>query len=89
LLAGPDGAVWADVANRAPAARAFGVTCHRIGPGGDLHDVHDRWSSAYGVGAAGAVLIRPDGFIAWRGGDAADQTQRSFARALDQVRDAT
>jgi putative polyketide hydroxylase len=35
---------------------------------------------AYGVGAAGAVLIRPDGFVAWRSATAA-----GGAKALDEA----
>jgi hypothetical protein len=39
---------------------------HGIRPVGNLEDRANRFSSAYGVGTEGAVLIRPDGFIAWR-----------------------
>jgi putative polyketide hydroxylase len=46
----------------------------------DPEDVADRFSAAYGVAADGAVLIRPDGFIAWRHATAADG-----AKALDMA----
>jgi 2-polyprenyl-6-methoxyphenol hydroxylase-like FAD-dependent oxidoreductase len=36
-----------------------GVTLHRVEEGGFL--------AAYGIGAEGAVLVRPDGHVAWRG----------------------
>jgi hypothetical protein len=49
-------------------------------PAGDLEDVANRFSTAYGVGTDGAVLIRPDGFIAWRHANPADG-----ARALDDA----
>jgi putative polyketide hydroxylase len=56
------------------ACRALGVSCHAIAPAGDLDDPEGRFSRAYGTSADGAVLIRPDGFVAWRqatSGDAA------------------
>ncbi|MEU1366699.1 FAD-dependent monooxygenase [Streptomyces sp. NPDC005803] len=64
----------ADVAWRPAAARvgdrlgmrldAFGIG---TGPGGDLvpEDGAD-WAEAHGTSAEGAVVVRPDGFVAWR-----------------------
>lgn len=63
-----------DVAWRRAAARvgerlgvrldAFGIGS---GPGGDLEpeDGAD-WAEAHGTSAEGAVVVRPDGFVAWR-----------------------
>jgi len=34
--------------------------------GVDFADLNGRWPDAYGVAADGAVLIRPDNFVAWR-----------------------
>ncbi|MFJ9060058.1 hypothetical protein [Streptomyces sp. NPDC102409] len=50
------------------AASTLGVDliCHRIAPGdGALTDVRGRRAEAYGVGAVGVVLARPDGVVAW------------------------
>ncbi len=44
----------------------LGLPCIRIGCGDDDMDVENRFHEVYGIGADGAVLIRPDGFIAWR-----------------------
>jgi hypothetical protein len=36
-----------------------------------LRDPGDAFADAYGISAAGAVLVRPDGFVGWRAeGDA-------------------
>ncbi|WP_169979482.1 FAD-dependent oxidoreductase [Microbispora sp. H10836] len=59
LLTGPDGGEWA-----AAAAREAGLEVHRIGAG--LRDPEDRFPGAYGITKTGAVLVRPDGFVAWR-----------------------
>jgi putative polyketide hydroxylase len=29
---------------------------------------NDAWTAAYGVGRGGAILVRPDGYVAWRSG---------------------
>jgi putative polyketide hydroxylase len=65
---------------RSSASRTLGVEWYGIQPAGNLEDVADRFSTAYGVGTDGAVLIRPDGFVAWRHVAAADG-----ARALDDA----
>jgi putative polyketide hydroxylase len=41
---------------------------YRIGPAGDLRDPDDAWARSMGVSSGGAILIRPDGFVAWRSG---------------------
>ncbi|MFE1753265.1 FAD-dependent oxidoreductase [Streptomyces anandii] len=73
LLAGPDGAAW-EKAGRAAAERA-GLTLDvlRVGGDGALGDPSGAWGPAYGVGAEGAVLVRPDGVVAWRSPTAAGE----------------
>ena len=80
LMSGPDGNGWSDCVRRSSLAGALGVACHGIRPAGNLEDHANRFSTAYGVGTDGAVLIRPDGFIAWRHITAATGT-----RALDDA----
>ncbi len=74
LFTGPEGAAWA------AAARRLGLEAFRFGAdlGGD--------ASRIGLGAAGALLVRPDGFIAWRSDhaarDPAAELEAVLARAL-------
>ncbi len=66
LLAGAEGAAWCDAA--AAAARPFEgleLDCHCVG-GAALRDPEARLGEAYGLSPAGAALVRPDGFVAWR-----------------------
>jgi 2-polyprenyl-6-methoxyphenol hydroxylase-like FAD-dependent oxidoreductase len=37
-----------------------------IGDGGELRDAESEWHATYGVEPGGAVLVRPDGYVAWR-----------------------
>src|SRR5262245_841438 len=66
LLSGADGAAWRDAALHVANRLGVELVARRIGAGGDLVDVDGRWPSAYGVTSTGAVLVRPDGLIAWR-----------------------
>src|SRR5690606_18837134 len=66
VLAGPDGRRWRDRAEEAAKALGIPIDFWQIGAGG-LVDVYDRFLSAYGLTPGAAVLVRPDGFVAWRG----------------------
>jgi putative polyketide hydroxylase len=79
LLAGHDGGAWVDAARSLTDTL---VEVYRIGGDGDLADPDDSWANAYGVSVRGAVLIRPDGFVAWRSADAADDPVRQLASVL-------
>ena len=51
-----------------------------IGDGGDLADPEGQFRSTYGVEDGGAVLVRPDGYVAWRSRDrVADPTEALHA----------
>ncbi|MFJ4279533.1 FAD-dependent monooxygenase [Streptomyces massasporeus] len=64
LTAGASGP-WADAAR---AGRDLGLvmTVRGIGEGGDYADVEGTFTERYGIAPGGAVLVRPDGFVAWR-----------------------
>ena len=61
LLAGSDGAAWCDAAK---AIAAPAVTAYRIGA--DVIEAEGSLTEALGISDSGAVLVRPDGFVAWR-----------------------
>jgi hypothetical protein len=64
LLAGPGGDAWCTVA--AEVERELGVPIDRYRIGGPgLRDLGG-FTKAYGLGEDGAVLVRPDGHVAWR-----------------------
>jgi 2-polyprenyl-6-methoxyphenol hydroxylase-like FAD-dependent oxidoreductase len=84
LISGPGGDAWSECVRRSAAARALDVAWHGIQPAGELEDPTDRFSTSYGVGTDGAVLIRPDGFIAWRQATVANAASNLDA-ALEQL----
>ncbi len=65
LLAGAGGHDWTEAAT-ALAATGISLKAHRIAPDGDLANPDGRFEKTAGVGAQGALLLRPDGVIGWR-----------------------
>jgi 2-polyprenyl-6-methoxyphenol hydroxylase-like FAD-dependent oxidoreductase len=59
------------------AAQAASLDAHRIEA--------PVFATAYGTGADGAVLVRPDGFIAWRARHAPEDGERELSSALAQI----
>ncbi len=78
LLAGADGQAWCDAAEAAGAELGIAIEsrCMTDAPG---------FAELYGTGAAGAVLLRPDGFVAWRARSAAGDGGKVLAGALRQI----
>ena len=75
LLTGRDGDAWREAARRADLPSWPSLRVHAIGEGGDLTDPDGDWHEAYGVEAAGAVLVR-----------AATATSRGAASQALQIR---
>ena len=65
LLAGPDGGRWLDAA-RSAAAGLSGLPIDAWRIGDELADPAGGFLTSAGIGPAGATLVRPDGFVAWR-----------------------
>lgn len=66
LLAGPDGDAWCRAARDAAGQYGLELDVFCVGGGGNFSDPAGRFTEVYGIGANGAVLVRPDGFVAWR-----------------------
>ncbi|GAA2299372.1 FAD-dependent oxidoreductase [Streptomyces hawaiiensis] len=78
LLTGPDGTAW-----QGPAA-GLGLSFHRVGAE-ETPEVVERFLARYGVQRTGAVLVRPDGFIAWRSGGVVGEPAGALRAVLDAV----
>ena len=61
------GGGWSlSTAAREAANAARGLTLEAYTFGQELRDPENSFAAAYGITAKGAVLVRPDGFVAWR-----------------------
>jgi hypothetical protein len=70
LLTGPGGAAWR-------AAAPAGIDVHRIDEPG--------WAEVYGTRPDGAVLVRPDGHVAWRCAGPPETATTGLAEAVGAV----
>jgi putative polyketide hydroxylase len=77
LLAGAKGAAWVAAAERAAQRLDVPLAAYRFGI--DLEAAGG--AAAHGIGPDGALLVRPDGFVAWRAAALVEQPER----VLDEV----
>jgi putative polyketide hydroxylase len=85
VLAGPEGGACVEAARSvAKDVEGLELDVHVVG-GRDLPDPERRFAAAYGLTASGAVLVRPDGFVAWRAKSAPHDPKRALAGALRAI----
>ena len=84
LLTGPRGQAWQVAGHQAAREIALPISEHTIGPAAGL-ETDDDWMGLYGLETDGAVLVRPDGHVAWRSRTTATEalpTMRALLRLL-------
>lgn len=81
LLAGPRGASWRQAATEVAAELGIPLAVHVVDE--DLLDTEGQWADRYGL-TDGAVLLRPDGILAWRAESAAESPER-LREALERL----
>jgi hypothetical protein len=64
LITGPGGHAWLDAASTAAAMSPYPISAYAVGT--DLDSTDGIFCERFGLGTDGAVLVRPDGHIAWR-----------------------
>jgi putative polyketide hydroxylase len=83
LIAGPKGQAWGGIADLAARSTDLALQCHVIGKG--LADVESTFSARFGLTDTGAVLVRPDGYIAWRSRELRPDSEDALVEALRSV----
>jgi len=82
LFAGERGGPWRDAARAVSASLGVPMSAYTVGAEGDVGDPEGRWAAAYGVEKDGAVLVRPDGHVAWRERSGVSDPAREVERAM-------
>jgi 2-polyprenyl-6-methoxyphenol hydroxylase-like FAD-dependent oxidoreductase len=81
LLTGEDGAGWAAAGRRVADELSVPMTVYPLGTPGGLTDPDGSVLSVTGLTSRGALLVRPDGFVAWR----SDESAADPAATLNEV----
>ncbi|MGW1542734.1 FAD-dependent oxidoreductase [Streptomyces sp. NPDC002309] len=85
----PAGQAWHAAARRIAEADGVRLDAYRIGAGADaelaLDAQDDDWAQTHGTSADGAVLVRPDGFVAWRAATSAADPEAELRQVLATV----
>ncbi|WP_344408110.1 FAD-dependent monooxygenase [Streptomyces viridochromogenes] len=88
LLAGSGGQKWRAAVEKASANLGVPVEAYLVGTGPD-HDLAPEagadWAELHGTAEDGAVLVRPDGFVAWRADAAMPDADRVLTNVLQSV----
>jgi hypothetical protein len=86
LFSGADGAAWTGAADAAARELGIDLETHSIGSG-EFSDPGGAFTDSYGITTTGAVLVRPDGFVAWRATTDADASAEVLTAVLGGILD--
>jgi putative polyketide hydroxylase len=87
LLTGASGQAWQQAVSQIAPSLHLPLSAETVGGRGALQDGHGAWAAAYGIEEDGAVLVRPDGYVAWRVRSAPDDAEAVLRRVFDQLLD--
>ncbi|KAH6618821.1 FAD binding domain-containing protein [Boeremia exigua] len=85
LLTGIGGDAWISAAESVSHSMGIPIRAYKIGYGGNFLDCYREWHKVRGVGEDGAILVRPDHFVAWRCQALAEAPARKLSSVLKQV----
>ena len=83
FIAGPEASSWWHSAHVVAEHAGLPIAIHRLGQEG-LEDPDGRFLDTYGLTARDALLVRPDGFVAWRS-KTSSGSPSAIAAALAQI----
>lgn len=81
LLTGIGGDAWV----RAAKAQILDIATVVVGPGQEYEDPYGDWAGLSEVSDAGVLLVRPDGFVAFRHAEAPENAEQLLTDALRQI----
>jgi 2-polyprenyl-6-methoxyphenol hydroxylase-like FAD-dependent oxidoreductase len=84
LLTGPARNSWRDAARAAANATGIALDCKQVEAAG-LTDPSGTFAAAHGIGPTGCVLVRPDGFVAWRASEDSEALQDRLQAVFAQI----
>ena len=85
LITGPSGEGWVKAADQVGQQIGIAISAVTISDGGDCVDIEGAWGAVRGITDAGAILVRPDNFVAFRAPDTVADPQATLTDALSMV----
>ena len=85
LITDEEGKGWISATERFAAKHSVKVLTAQIGAPPYIRDYEDHWQRAKGVEQGGALLVRPDNFIAWRSLQQSKKDGREVVDALESL----
>ena len=85
LFIGSSGADWAASAEAVSAKLSVPISVCSIGTESETRDSDGQWAQLTGVRPDDALLVRPDGFVAWRSDSLPRSPEDRLAEVLCQV----
>jgi 2-polyprenyl-6-methoxyphenol hydroxylase-like FAD-dependent oxidoreductase len=85
LFIGSSGAPWASAADAVSDMLKVPISVHSIGPDTEIRDIEGRSAELTGLSPDEALLVRPDGFVAWRTGALPPSPESRLGEVLCQI----
>ena len=85
LFSGERGAAWRRAALAVAKTLGVPMAAYTVGADSNVRDIDGRWAAVYGVESDGAVLVRPDGHVAWRERSGVPDPERAIEAALRTI----
>jgi 2,4-dichlorophenol 6-monooxygenase len=86
LIAGEDGHAWVEAATAVAQRLGIPLRAARVGHGAvDYVDMRMAWTKQREISREGAVLVRPDGYIAYRSSGSVDDPDAVLSSVLTQM----
>lgn len=87
LLIGSEGQAWEQAVREISPSLPLPLKSYRIAADGDLNDPENRWQTTYEITSTGAVLIRPDGHVAWRSKALVSDSKQILSNIINKLFD--
>lgn len=85
LLTADTSEKWRSAITRLNKYLPFDVLCYTVGESGDYNDINNDFLEKYQLSEQGAVLVRPDGHVAWRSQFYNDEADAKLRNNLEVI----
>ena len=85
LFTGSAGEPWVSAADPVSAKSNVPISVYSVGTDSEIRDIDGQWAQLTGLSPDEALLVRPDGFVAWRTGPLPRSPENRLGEVLSQI----